>query len=232
MPSTGSPAREPRETRAGISPQTLIIASVASAAASFTVARLWGPGTLAGAAAAPVIVALVAEFLRRPVRTVAATAKRVPTARHPDTRPRPDPRPHPDGRPQPHTTRRRPRWRAAVATGLLSFAIVVGVFTVPDLLAGHSITGNGRQTTFFGSSSIVQQTTSPATTGAITTAGTHTSPAPTTATAHTATALTTATQTAATATATQTAAATSTASTPVTTQAPRTTSPTTSTPTP
>jgi hypothetical protein len=48
------------------------------------------------------------------------------------------------------TSRSRPRWRIAVVTGLLAFAIVVGVFTVPDLLAGHSITGNGQQTTFFG----------------------------------------------------------------------------------
>lgn len=70
-----------RAARGGISLQTLIIASVASAAASFAVARIWGPGTLLGAAAAPVIVALVSETIRRPIRTVAATAKRVPSRR-------------------------------------------------------------------------------------------------------------------------------------------------------
>ncbi|HET7051447.1 MAG TPA: hypothetical protein VFI54_24480, partial [Solirubrobacteraceae bacterium] len=46
----------------------------------------------------------------------------------------------------------RPRWRLAVLTGLLAFAIVVAFYTVPDLVAGHSVTGNGQPTTFFGAS--------------------------------------------------------------------------------
>ena len=63
----------------GISLETLIIASLASAAAAFAASRIWGTGTLISAAATPVVVALVSEFLRRPVQTVAATARKVPT---------------------------------------------------------------------------------------------------------------------------------------------------------
>jgi hypothetical protein len=69
---------EPRghdnERRSRISPPTLIITSLASAASSFAIARIWRPRTLIGAATAPVIVALVSEFLRRPVHAVANTA--------------------------------------------------------------------------------------------------------------------------------------------------------------
>src|SRR5664279_1776885 len=107
-PTSGGGGRPPRS---GISPETLIIASAASAAASFAVARIWGPGTLLGAAAAPVIVALVSETLRRPMKTVAATARR--TTPSPKTRVR----------------AWRPRWALALATGGFAFAIVVGVFT-------------------------------------------------------------------------------------------------------
>jgi len=71
--------RKDKRPGSGISLQTLIIASFASAVASFAASRIWGAGTLISAAVTPVIVALVAEFLRRPVQTVAATAKKVPT---------------------------------------------------------------------------------------------------------------------------------------------------------
>ena len=65
------------ERRGGISLQTLGVASAASAVASFTASHLWGPGTVASAALTPVVVALVSEFLRRPVHHVSATAQRV-----------------------------------------------------------------------------------------------------------------------------------------------------------
>jgi hypothetical protein len=78
-------SRDPDANREGdrsgsrISLQTLLVASVASAAASYAASRAWGPGALVSAAATPVIVALVSEFPRRPVRAVAATAKKMPT---------------------------------------------------------------------------------------------------------------------------------------------------------
>jgi hypothetical protein len=55
--------------------QTLVIASVASATASFLASRLWGAGTLISAAVTPVVVTLVSEFLRRPVEQVSSVAK-------------------------------------------------------------------------------------------------------------------------------------------------------------
>jgi hypothetical protein len=80
----------------------------------------------------------------------------------------------------------RRHWRAAVLTGLLAFAIVVALFTVPDLIAGHSVTGNGQPTTFFGASTHKDTKTSPTTTVTTTsspTTVTTTPPATSTATA-------------------------------------------------
>jgi hypothetical protein len=176
-----------RRTAGGISLQTLLIASVASAVTSYVVSRVWGAGTLIGAAATPVIVALVAESLRKPVETVSATAKRVPVVQYvpvvrsrapaagalpvagdePPTRVAGEPRPRPGAdadppvdpgytatleadRDRPAATRPRPRWGLVLATAAAAFAIVVAVYTIPDLVAGKSITGSGRSTTLFG----------------------------------------------------------------------------------
>jgi hypothetical protein len=159
-----------------ISVQTLIVASVASAVTSFTVSRLWGPGTLFSAAATPILVALISELVRRPVRQVGATAKvavaplryRAPgTPGSLLTPPPPAPALDPSGpRPAfppppvaelPQSTvvpaagapRVGPRWRLVLATGLLACMIVIGLFTALDVLAGQSITGNGDATTYF-----------------------------------------------------------------------------------
>jgi hypothetical protein len=81
----------------GISMQTLIIASVASAVSSYTCSKIWGPGTLFSAAASPIIVAFVSEFVRRPVTQVSSTAQRVSPLRYrpqsPSTAPLTPPRP-------------------------------------------------------------------------------------------------------------------------------------------
>ena len=70
----------------GLSPQTLIIASIASAIAAIVVSRVWGQGTIIASALTPVIVALVSEglrkpiqsdYVRRPVRAVGSSASRV-----------------------------------------------------------------------------------------------------------------------------------------------------------
>lgn len=182
-----APDRDGDHAGTTISVQTLIIASVASAAASFLASRLWGGGTLVSAALTPIVVALVSEFLRRPVRTVAQTAKKVPavyslpahkstTAAPQDTTQddpdEPAPAAVPDaaqsqarGRPGGLAqTTWRPRWRLVFATGLLAFAIVVVVFTVPELVAGRSVTGNGEPTTFFGSSTSATKKSSPSVT--------------------------------------------------------------------
>jgi hypothetical protein len=204
----------------GLSLQTLVIASVASAAASFAASRIWGPGTLISAAATPVVVALVSEFLRRPVQRVSATARKLPAPQSlPAVRKhtiataadaagvKPDPQiaaepyspsgqqadPHaaiePDvdaGTVEPTRAEAwRPRWRPALITGLVAFAIVVALYTVPDLVAGHSITGNGAATTFFGDPANVNKNPGATTTGTATsppTTITKTTPAKTTTT--------------------------------------------------
>jgi hypothetical protein len=59
-----------QQESSGLSISTLIIASLSSLAAALLVSRIWGGGTLIGAAATPVIVALVGEALHRPARAV------------------------------------------------------------------------------------------------------------------------------------------------------------------
>ena len=263
------PNADRKDKRSGgrISLQTLIIASVASAAASFAASRIWGAGTLVSAAATPVIVALVSEFLRRPVQTVAETAKKVPTVQalpgvrnhtsatpsdstrvQDRTRVSTDPatgteqpsrfgqqRPRQGGEAPAEVTpvadqgtttptnasAWRPHWRLAVLTGLLAFAIVVALYTVPDLLAGRSITDNGQPTTFFGGSATANKKasrTSTVTTTSPTTTVTKSTPATTV----------TKTAPARTTTTTTTRAATSTTSSASPVGAQSTTTPTTS----
>jgi hypothetical protein len=231
--------RKDNRPGSGVSLQTLIIASFASAVASFAASRIWGAGTLISAAATPVIVALVAEFLRRPVKTVATTAKKVPSVQaFPAVRKRTIPAPEDptgvrrdptrvttdsatrdepqsySGLPEPRlrvespaasatvadpgtikpaeVNTWRPHWRLVVVTGLLAFAIVVALYTVPDLLAGRSITGNGQPTTFFGGSANVMKKSSPTSTVTTTTPTTTVSKtAPTTTTTATPTTKTT-----------------------------------------
>ena len=259
------PGRNEKRRASGVSLQTLIIASVASAAAAYGASRIWGTGTLISAAITPVVVALVSELLRRPVQTVATTAKRLPpvhplpavrprtsaTPRDPTdavqdpgqvrtdpTSPAPPPAPFTQPRPPqrvepaadsapgsgatlPHQTTAdawRPRWRPAVLTGLLAFAIVVALFTVPDLIAGHSVTGNGQPTTFFGASTHKDTNTGPTTT--VTTTGSPTTVTTTTPATSTTTATPTTKTTTTTPTTPQTTSTTPSTVTPTTTTSP------------
>jgi hypothetical protein len=212
---------------------TLLLSAIASASAAYITSKIWGPGTLFSAAFAPVIVALVKEGLRRPTEKVANVVPSVATvSRWSRTDPgdpglvaEPDPAPpagvHPDPD-APHvvlppvaatettpvrvysTRARRLRWRLALVTGLLGFAIAVVVFTVPELIAGESLGGSHKTTIFGGHHRSTKKSTKT-----------------TTSTTGTTTTGTTATQTQTTATVTQT----------VTTPAPATT-PTTTTQTP
>jgi hypothetical protein len=247
-----NPDRKDHLPGGGISLQTLLIASLASAAASFAASRIWGAGTLVSAAATPVVVALVSEFLRRPVQTVATTAKKVPAVqsvpvvrkrriaapggparedvnrgipaepRSPSGQARARRRVEPPAAITPNVEPRtikyygkadpwRPRWRPALITGLVAFAIVVALYTVPDVLAGRSITGNGQASTFFGGAAGVKTKTSPTTT------------------VTTSTPTTTATTTAPTTTKTTTSRATSTSNTTTPTNTRSTVTPTTNT---
>ena len=168
---TSTPSSSPSS---GIDIKTLWITAASSAAAAFVTSQLWAPGTLAAAAITPVLVALLREGLAKSTDVV---AKAVPgqgrraqrAARGPAAdaglvggRPRPPSRSSPIADdpaarvPQPgeiayHGTSRRARhWRVAIVTGLLGFLIAAVVFTVPELLAGESASGGGRDTTLFG----------------------------------------------------------------------------------
>ncbi len=168
------------ERRGGISPGTLTVASLASAVAAFTASHILRGSAVLTAAVTPVVVALVSEFLRRPVERVSATVAPVrprpptppPGGRGPEAPRAPEPQAavhEEDWAPISYTERTapgwRPRWRPVLLTGLAAFVIVIGFYTIPDLLVGHSITGAGGTLTFFpGNSKPTPPTTTQTTT--------------------------------------------------------------------
>ena len=124
---------------------TLVITAIASAVAAYVTSQLWADGTLIAAALTPVIVALVKEALARPVDKMQTVRVQRQTG---DVARVEEPGAEPPVTVYGGTGR---RWRLAVITGLAAFAIVVTLFTVPELLAGESIgRGGDRATTFFG----------------------------------------------------------------------------------
>src|SRR4051794_21021644 len=209
----------------GIELTTLFLSAVASAAAAYITSRIWAAGTLFSAAVSPVIVALVKEGLRRPTEKVVEVVPAALPARSRWTRTGadapglvpedpPPPAPEPVDPAAPHvvlppvvaadhgpvnvysTRSRRLRWRVAVITGLLGFAVCVVLFTVPELIAGQSIgRSSSDATTIFGGSSRHHSTkTTTSTTGTTsTTETTATTPSTTTTTPQTATEPSTAT---------------------------------------
>jgi hypothetical protein len=150
------PAPSPR--RSELQPSTLLIAAAASAVAAFLTSQVWPGGALWSSAAFPVIVALVKEGLNRPAEKVRAVRVDRFGHQHAVTLPQDVGDQLEEGAPPPvygpvtvHGRRRwwPKRWRLAVVTGLLGFAIVAIAFTVPELVAGQSI--NGREgTTMWG----------------------------------------------------------------------------------
>jgi hypothetical protein len=172
-----SPPPAPPADR-GIDLTTLFLSAVASASAAYVTSKIWAAGTLFSAAMSPVIVALVKEGLRKPTEAVASVAPKVVPASTRwsragagdpglvvDGAPEPAPRVDPDA---PHvvlppvvsaetgpvrvysTRARKLRWRLAVITGLLGFAICVVLYTVPELISGKSIGRGGNATTLWG----------------------------------------------------------------------------------
>lgn len=166
-PPSAPPARRAGE---GLELTTLFLSAVASAVAAYVTSKIWVAGTLWAAAMSPVIVALVKEALRRPTDMVASavparTARRAPLPDDLPERlgagaPAPFPPPAagaPEGPVRIYSTRgRRLRWRLAIVTGLLGFVVCVVAYTVPDVIAGHSVVQRGRATTLWGGSSGVR----------------------------------------------------------------------------
>jgi hypothetical protein len=161
------------QARTGLSVTTLMIASLSSLAAALVVSKIWGGGTLFGAAMTPVIVALVSEGLRRPATIVTSVR---------ETRsPRYDPvaegraglregdleRARPTMPAAAAAERRvhrvsgsggggsglsfrlpRPRVIAAVVTGLVAFALAGVFLTGSELVIGKSVVSSSKRTTF------------------------------------------------------------------------------------
>jgi hypothetical protein len=120
-----------------LSPSTLVLASLGSLVATFALGRLGLAGTLAGAAVAPVLVALSQEVSRRSARRAARAGSTV-VSRAGDFR---------------GTGERlrglldAVRWRRVAVTGAAAFGLVVAAVTVADLLLGESV-ASGRERTF------------------------------------------------------------------------------------
>ena len=133
---------------------TLIIAAVASVVAAVVVSHLWQSGTLWATAMTPVVVALVKEGLERPAHRLGEVTV-APRRRHPDevVVEEVEPGPLPSARPRPAGYRRygvqRKHYKLAIVTGLLAFVLGALILTVPELVAGRSITHGGNETTLF-----------------------------------------------------------------------------------
>ncbi|MCW3012840.1 MAG: Fe-S oxidoreductase, partial [Solirubrobacterales bacterium] len=195
MPS--QPSKQEQQG-SGISLLTLMIASASSVVAAIVVSRIWGPGTLIGAAATPVIVTLVSEALRKPAEKVtvirmtpsgtqvheAAPGQPRPRAGAADVSEEPTMVAGPE---VPVRRRSRPALAVALATGLVAFAIGAFVLTGTELVFGDAASGGGG-TTYFnrgdgaGSRATPQEEEPPARTTSTetqtTTTGTETVPAP------------------------------------------------------
>jgi uncharacterized membrane protein YvlD (DUF360 family) len=146
-----------RQSR-GIDVRTLIIASIASAAAALITSQFWIRGTPIAAALTPIIVTLVSELLARPTDKLAQrlttetdalpeAAGAGPPPPSEETAPRPAPDPDFKIHRARGARRRRIAWVTVLTTGLLAFVIAAVVLTVPELIAGGSIGGRDRATT-------------------------------------------------------------------------------------
>jgi hypothetical protein len=195
--------RASRRSSSDIAPSTLLIAAIASVAATAIVSRFGLQSTLLGAGLTPVVVTLVREFARRPVEQVTAVTGAAGNWSHWRRRraeaPPDDPEAAPPPRPVTPAPRRagRVRWGVVGAATIVGFLAAVAFFTVPDLIAGQSVV-SGRDSTFFsgGSAPAKEPVAVPTTTG--TTEETTTTP---TTTVETTTETVTVTSTAPTATA-------------------------------
>ncbi|HKN95261.1 MAG TPA: hypothetical protein VJU60_13080 [Thermoleophilaceae bacterium] len=204
--------RRPQDGGTKLSPQTLIIASLASLTAAIVTSTFWQRGTPITAAITPVIVAVASELYSRPARRITELRsrrfaqqqvpqrERVPSGAPPR---RPEAlRPPDDGELGPmriyrteqrSSPIRRVHIRAALITAAIAFVIALAVLTLPELIFGGSVAARGSRTTFFGggTSHHTHKTpsntqTAPTTTTPSSTAPTQTAPATTTPPAQTA----------------------------------------------
>jgi hypothetical protein len=167
----GDVSADRQQAKPGLSVSTLMIASASSLAAALVVSKLWGGGTLIGAAMTPVIVALVSEGLRRPANVI-GTVRETRAARFdpvvegrrglregdlerarravPAAAAAAERRVHQASARGggPSLRLPRPRVIAAVVTGLVAF-LLAGVFlTGSELVLGKSVVSSSKRTTY------------------------------------------------------------------------------------
>jgi hypothetical protein len=152
-----------REEEHRLNMRTLVIASVASAAAAAVTSQLWIHGTWLAAALTPALVALISEAMHRPTERLA----RARTSDRPAlgagaprrTRSRPQPAPFRAAgaagpvrvyrQPSPRAPRRRIALGVVAATAGVGLVIAVAALTAGDLISGDSIGKGGGPSTFF-----------------------------------------------------------------------------------
>jgi hypothetical protein len=146
--------RASRRSSSDVAPSTLLIAAIASVAATAVVSRFGLESTLLGAGLTPVVVTLVREFARRPVEQVSAVTHAAGNWGHWRRRRAEAPPEDPEAAPPPRPIAPAPgrvgriRWGVVGAATLVGFLAAVAFFTVPDLIAGQSLVSN-RDSTFF-----------------------------------------------------------------------------------
>jgi hypothetical protein len=166
------PDRRSGDGGSRLSPQTLIVASLASLTAAILTSHFWRGGTPIAAALSPVIVAVASELYSRPARRISEFSSRATTrsraARNaPAERERVSvgARSRSEERPQLREPElgsgpirvyrseavgcRRFHLKVVLATAAIAFVIAAAVLTLPELVFGGSVASHGR-TTFFG----------------------------------------------------------------------------------
>ncbi|HEX6461532.1 MAG TPA: hypothetical protein VF032_21660 [Thermoleophilaceae bacterium] len=167
--------RRPQDGGTKLSPQTLIVASLASLTAAIVTSTFWQRGTPITAAITPVIVAIASELYSRPARRITELRSRAAVPRSqrftqqqvrerervPSGLPsRSDALRPPEGpelgpmrvyrTEQRSSPIRRVHIRAVLITAAIAFVIAIAVLTLPELVFGGSVAANNSRTTFFG----------------------------------------------------------------------------------
>lgn len=165
-----------RNGQGGLSLQTVVVASLASATAALLTSRLLPSGaTIFTAAMTPVIVAVVSDMLHRPARRASELRARRTRVREPAgvvagegrwapleenldaLRAEPWP-PSANGAGRRERRRLHPKWIAVTAA--IAFIFAVGALTLPELLLGGAV-GSDKRTTFFGGRDVPAQREQP-----------------------------------------------------------------------
>jgi hypothetical protein len=141
-----TPKSRTPSTHDALSPATLLVGSLSSAASALIVHEFWRAGAILAAGVTPILVAIFSELLRRPmthVHTRAVTLAgprpvRVSTAATGEAL---------------RVYRAQPRWRLAFVTGLVAFALGASGLTLSELLLNRSVADRTDRTTLFDAAS-------------------------------------------------------------------------------